>query len=199
MNAPVRKAFDETAMLQREIEAAKAIREQIATLAQGDEDFTRDVIEGETNIREIIASLVANEAEDDAMVAGIGSLINGLQARKKRIEGRIEYRRAMIANGLDIAGLEKLETPGGTVSVRAVPPKLIVQDEAAIPAKYWTAGAPTLDKKALIETLKEQARATVEASKIEDPVVRAAVLASFAPYIPGAVLSNGGQTIAIRR
>lgn len=182
MDAPVRKEFDETRALQREIEAARAIREQIAALAQGDEDFARDVIEGETNIRELISSLVANEAEDDALVGAIGGLISGLQVRKKRVEARIEYRRAMIANGLNIAGLPKLETAGGTVSIKAVAPKLIVSDESAVPAKYWTAGAPTLDKKALLADLKAQADGGGPIGPID-----------------GASLSNGGQTIQIRR
>lgn len=177
------KAFNESRALQREIEAAKVLREQIAALSEGDEDFIRDTIEGETNIRELIGALVANEAEDDAIVEGIVKLISSLQARKKRVEARIGFRRSLIANGLDIAGLPRLETPGGTVSVKIVPPKLIINDESAIPAKYWTAGEPTLERKELLADLK----------------VRNLPDGADLPPIPGAALSNGGQTIAIRR
>jgi hypothetical protein len=185
--------------LHREIEAAKVLRAQIAALADGDEDFARDVIEGETSIAEIIGSLVASEAEDDALVQGIADLITALQARKKRVETRIEHRRALMANGMEIAGRDKLETPGGTVAVADVAPKVIVQDEALIPSKYWRSAAPTLDKKALLADLKDRQKIIEKSKDIEDPVSRAFAQRSYAPDIPGACLSNGSKTIRINR
>lgn len=161
--------------LEREIEAARVLREQIAHLAAGDEDFIRDVIEGETSLHEIMTALVADDAADDALLAGVGGLQNILAGRKERIERRVAYRRALIASGLDIAGLPKLETAAGTASVKPTAPKVIVTDESAIPSEFWKAADPRLDKKALAAALKAKRE------------------------IAGATLSNGGRTLEIRR
>jgi hypothetical protein len=161
--------------LKREIEAATILREQIATLAQGDEDFIRDVIEGETDLREIIAALVADDAADDAMIGGIKAMLTKLKARADRVEARIEYRRALIASGLDIAGLPKLETPAGTVRIKPVGPKAVITDESAIPARFWKPSDPKLDRTALNIALKE------------------------GQTVPGASLNNGSSTLEIRR
>jgi hypothetical protein len=60
-----------------------------------------------------------------------------------------------------------------TLSLRAVAVSVIVIDETEIPTKFWKASAPKLDKRAVLEALK--AKETV----------------------PGASLSNGGQTLAL--
>lgn len=161
--------------LSKEIEAAKILRAQIADLAAGDEDFIRDVIEGETNLREIIAGLVASEAEDLAVIEGLDALGKRLDDRKDRIKARVATRRALIASGMEIGAIDKLETPAGTVSVKTVPPSMRVIEEADIPARFWKPQPPKLDKKELLAALKAK-----------EP-------------IPGAELSNGGRTIQIRR
>lgn len=161
--------------MQIEIEAAKILREQIETVCGNDPDFFRDAIEGETNVRELIAKLVAEEGEDKSLIDGLDAFTDGLSARKDRIKSRIETRRAMIASALEIAELESLETPTGTVSVSKVAPKVIVQDESEIPTKFWKSGKPTLDKAAVKDALKS------------------------GEIIPGATLSNGAKTIIIRR
>lgn len=165
----------QTTTIQREIEAAKVLREQIAVLANGDEDFIRDAIEGETGLLEMVAALVANEGEDKALLSGLDTYQSGLEVRRDRIKKRIELRRTLIASALEIAGRKKLETPSGTAALTAVRPTPIIQDEGEIPSKYWKQGQPTLDRKALSEDLK-----------------------AGVP-VPGATLSNGGQTVTIRR
>lgn len=161
--------------LQREMEAAKIVKEQIAVLAGDDEDFIRDSIEGETNLFEIISALVAADGEDKALVEGLDHFADALDARKQRIKQRIETRRALLASAMEIAELKKLETPAGTISQTKVAPKPIVQDEADIPAEFWKPSDPKLDRKALGDALKE------------------------GRVIPGATMSNGGFTVTIRR
>ena len=161
--------------MQREIEAAKALRLQIEAITGDDPDFMRDTIEGETNIRELIGKLVAEEGEDAALIDGISKLESSISARKDRFKKRIELRRAMIGSALEIAELQKLETPSGTVALRKVQPVALVQDEAGIPARFWKAGKPTLDKTALKEALKS------------------------GEAVPGATLSNGSITTHITR
>ena len=166
--------MDNARALHREIEAAKVLRAQIADIAENDPDFMRDTIEGETSIHEIISRLAAEEQEDKAILDGLDGFSRSLDARKARIKRRIESRRALIASGMEIAELKKLQTPVGTVSLKNVPPKLITTEEAGIPTCFWTAGKPVLDKKAVTHALKNN------------------------EAVPGATLSNGSMTIAIR-
>ena len=157
------------------MEAAKIIRAQLETLSADDEDLARDMIEGETSLVETIAHLVAHEGEDKAVLAGLDVFADALETRKARIKARIETRRALLGSALEIAGLTKLETPTGTVALSKVAPKAIILEEADIPSQFWKTGKPTLDKKALTDALKSEQQ------------------------IPGAMLSNGGVTVTIRR
>ncbi len=187
--------------LAKQIEAARVLREQIADVAAGDPDFVRDVIEGQTELHEQIGALVASIAEDEALAEGVTRLMGDLADRKRRFQARAEVKRAMVASAMEIGELRKVETPAGTVSLKAVPPKLVATEEAEIPARYWKSGDPTLDRKALGDALKSRAAALADAQKIEGPDERAAALEAVEamyPPIPGATLSNGSTTISIR-
>lgn len=161
--------------LEKEIAAARIVRDHVAQLAGEDPDFIRDAIEGETSLIEIVAALAAADGEDDAIIEGINIYQKKLTDRKSRIEIRKDIRRALIASAMDLAELKKLETPAGTISLKAVAPKAIVNDESAIPSEYFETPPPKLNKTALTAALKE------------------------CRNIPGATLSNGGSTIQIRR
>lgn len=187
--------------LHKEMEAVRVLREQITVLAGEDVDFIRDTIEGETSLHEAISMLTASEAEDRALIAGIKELVDKLEGRSERIERRADHKRAMIASAMDLGELPKLETPAGTVSVRSVPPKLVLIEEADIPARYWKAAAPALDKKAVLDALKARQAAVADALALDDPGERTAALEAAKaahPEIPGATLSNGSRTISIR-
>ena len=187
--------------LAKQMDAAKVLREQLADLAAGDPDFIRDAIEGETDLHEQIGALVASITEDEALADGIKRLMEDHAARKKRIEGRAEIKRALVASAMEIGELRTIRTPAGTVSLNPVRPKLVPTSEAEIPSRFWKTADPTLDRNALWNALKARAAAIDAAGKIEDPDERADALARVAiehPEIPGAELSNGSVTIAIR-
>lgn len=188
--------------LHREIEAAKTLRDQLADLMAGDPEFIRDTIEGETNLREQIAVLVASIGEDEALANGVKQLIDDLKTREKRLKDRAEMKRALVATAMEIGEIPKLETPGGTVTAKAVPPKAIVTEEADIPARFWKPQPPKLDLSLLTDALKQREAWRAEAMKLEDQEERVAALTAADrehPPIPGATLSNGSKTIQIRR
>lgn len=160
--------------LHRETEAAKALRANLKDIIGEDEDLAADTVEGQTSIHEAIQAAVALVAQDETHAKAISDHIQALEARKHRLTQRAKVTRTAIAAAMDQAGKKKLETPLGTVSVRAVPPSVQITEEAEIPTEFWKASDPRLDKKALASALKEK---------------RA---------IPGATLSNGGQTISIK-
>lgn len=161
--------------LKREMEAAEIVKAQVAALAGDDPEFMRDAIEGETDLLETIEAVCATLLEDQAMCEAIDAQVRRLQDRKDRIGNRIELKRSLIASAMDVAERSKIETAVATLSLKPVPPKVEVVQEADIPAEFWKAQPPKLDRKALLEALK--------GSK----------------PIPGARLSNGSTTVSIRQ
>lgn len=168
-------AHSDIAKVSRDLEAAKLLREQIAALAEGDEDFIRDTLEGETDLDGIVRSLLAGIGEDEAMAAGIDAYAAELGTRKDRLAKRAKLRRILICSALEIAGRKSMETDVGTVTLSAVKAKAIVTEEADIPAEFFKPQPPKLDQSALSAALREGRE------------------------VPGATLSNGGFTIRILR
>ena len=159
----------------RALEAMKVLRSQISDMADGDDDFIRDTLEGETDLEGLVGKLLASIGEDEAHEAGLKFYLDDMKARKDRFGKRADTKRALIANALEIAGQKKVETPFATVTLTAVKPKAIVTEEADIPTDYWKPQAPKLDLTALSAALRDGAE------------------------IPGATLSNGSITVTIRK
>ena len=187
---------------QRDLDAAKLLREQIADLAGGDEDFIRDTLEGETNLDEILNMLLDQEALDAAMVRAINATASTLADRKKRIEKRIETARTLMATGLEIAGITKFEGTSGTVSVSEKKPSVIVTDESELPSRFWKQPDPVVDKTLLNAAVYKRVEELQKIAMIEDVDQKLAAkeLVDLAwPPINGVELGNGGVTVMIRR
>ncbi|MCE2932681.1 MAG: siphovirus Gp157 family protein [Hyphomicrobiales bacterium] len=160
---------------QRELEAARIIREQIADLAAGDDAVIADTLEGEVDFDGIVRFLLAGIGEDEALAKGASAYADEIKDRAARFKKSAEMKRTLIANAIEISGREKIVTDVGTVSLRKVAPTAIIAEEADIPSRFYEPQPPKLDKKAVLDALK--------AGEI----------------IPGATLSNGGSTIQIRK
>ena len=168
-------AHTDVARVQRELEAAKVLRDQIAELAVGDEDFIRDTLEGEADFEGMVRVLLAGIGEDEAMAEGIDAYAKELAGRKERLTNRAKLKRTLICTALEIAGRKTIETDVGTVTLSAVKPKAIVTEEADIPAEFFKPQPPKLDQSALSAALREGRE------------------------VKGASLSNGGSTVRILR
>ena len=166
--------MDETRRLQREIAAAEAIKAGIRDLTD-DTDAIRDTLEGETELHPMIRAMLLSIEDDQLMVDGAKARIEDLSERKRRFEGRIEAKRTLVEQAMTVAEIEKVETDLATVSLRAVPPKLIVGEDADLPSRFFIPQPP----------------------KRDDAAIKAALKAG--EIIPGAALSNGGRSISIRR
>lgn len=180
----------------KEAKAVAAILAAHEIDVEEDAELVADTIEGETSLLEAVDVVLDRIANAEVMLEGLAVVIARLSARKTRYEQRIKTDRTLLEQALTIADLPKLERPAATLSISPRAPSLIVTEESDIPAKYWKAGAPTLDKKALTADLKDRAKALE--SLPEDEAQRAALLASL-PDIPGAALSNGAPSLTIRR
>ena len=159
--------------LEQETAAAVLLLAQSKDVYAGDEEFAHDLVEGQTNLNEVMQLVLEAYLLDVAYIQGIDETIKKLQARKDRLDRRTKVTRSAIATAMDVAGVKELPTPIGKVTVVPVAPGLIVLTEASIPSRFWKKPEPVLDKKALLQALKEK------------------------EAIPGATLSNGSKTIRI--
>ena len=162
-------------LLVRSLAEHAYLREHLlAEYREIDEETLRDTLEGLSSLPEALAAVTRAYLEDLALAAALGTRIGEMNERLSRLEARAEKKRAAIASVMERADLKKLEEPDFTLSLRAVPPGLVVGDEAVIPAEYWRLQAPKLDRKALL--------AALHAGKA----------------VPGASLGNGGTTLSVR-
>ena len=162
------------ASLHREIEAARALMANMADLLGDDAELAADTIEGQTSLHEALGRAVARVLELNGLMNGVVGMIATLQDRGERLEKQRETLRTMIAVGMEVGQIKRLELPAATISLRAVPPKVEITNEAEIPLAFWKPAEPKLDKKALLDALKDK------------------------QAIPGATLSTGGASINIR-
>lgn len=162
-------------LLHKHTKAAEVLKEHIRKIAgEDDTDLIRDMIEGETPLRNLIAWGAEQNVTDAGMVDGLKEAIAKLIDRKARIEQRIELRRVALLAAMQTAEIQKIETPAGTLSRKAVPPTALILEESLIPSAYFVAQDPKLDKRAVLVALKE------------------------GKEVPGAQLSNGGETLQVR-
>jgi hypothetical protein len=151
------------------------LREQLqAEYQEADEESLRDTLEGLSSLPEALAAFVRSYLNDLALVAALGLRIAQMQERMHRIEHRADRRRMTVGSVMERAEIKKLAEPDFTASLRAVPPALLVNDEAQIPGEFWKPQPPKLDKRAVIAAL------------------------TSGRAVPGALMGNGGTTLTVR-
>lgn len=141
--------------IKREAEAAQSLRESLAQLIENDESLALDMIEGETSLVECIDALLLANTQDAVLVQGAERVVADIEGRATRFKNRISMRRALIEQAMVTAEIKKLERPAGTLSLSNRAPSAVVVNEADIPARFWVASDPKLDKKALAAALKD--------------------------------------------
>jgi hypothetical protein len=187
--------------LSQELEAKQTLFDQLRALAADDPDFFTDLLEGETNLLELIAALDASIINDEILADGAKTALDKLQARKRSAENRIELKRRLLAHTLQQIGLKTLRTPTSTLSVAEASLKAIPVAPGDIPARWWKPQPPKLDQDGLTKAIRAREKALKEAEAIPDPEERGRALAAVEtlhPSIPGVTASNGGITL-IRR
>lgn len=155
-------------------EAARALLANIRDVIGDDEEMAAVAVEGETGLLESISGAVDRLHELETNCVALEAREKDIHDRRSRFEDQAARIKAAIHVAMGHGGLRRLELPQATLSLRQVAPKAEITDEAAIPSKFWKAKEPTLDKKAVLDALKAK------------------------EAVPGAVLSNGSETISIR-
>lgn len=140
----------------KEAQAVAALRASLGTLLdEADADLLTDTIEGETSLFEALDRLLLTISESDGLAAGARAAAAEIAHRADRFTKRAERARAMVEQAMMIAEVEKLERPGATLSLVRRAAKAEITEESEIPAEFWKAGDPKLDRKALLAALKE--------------------------------------------
>lgn len=138
-----------------------------------DEAALWDAIRLATNFHEALEALAGQYAADRAMVHAIALQEDDLAVRKKRYGARCDKWREIIMKLMTVAGLRKAELPVATLSIAARAPSLQIIDETMIDDRF-TRTKREIDKRALSDALKA------------------------GEVVPGACLSNGGESLTIR-
>lgn len=133
-----------------------------------------DTLDGISDAHDAVRSLIRGEREDKAMAAALGTVIGEYAARKSRIEARADRRREAALRLMQAMDERKIVAPEFTVSIRTVPPKADVYDEEALPETLW-------DYKTVRSLNRDRLKAALAAGDV-----------------PGARLTNGAETIAVR-
>jgi hypothetical protein len=139
-----------------------------------DERTLADTIEGLTDLHEIVAAIVRSAIVDEALAEGLRGRIGQMQARLERFEDRASKRRQIARDVMVETQIKTITAPDLTISLRAGSPALVVADETIIPAKYWIARDPRLDRQGLSADLKRNLQ------------------------IPGASLNNPEPVLSVR-
>ncbi len=153
----------------------RLFRERVLTECPDlDEATLADTLEGITDLNAMVAAVIRSALLDQALAVGLKSRIDDLRARLDRLQLRAEKKRELALGAMESAGLKKLVESDFTASTRASPPALIVTSEGDIPAEFWIAQAPRLDRQGIVASLK---RGVV---------------------VPGTVLSNPHPVLSVR-
>lgn len=156
-------------------EHARRLLDAMAEEIGDDEDVRAVTIEGETNLFEVVDKAVARLTDLDGMVAGCEVAIGAIAGRKARFERQQERIRRELQTVMAELGLQKMERPVATLSLRKASPSLQVIDEAKVPPEFWrTKIEKVLDKRLINTALKEGAE------------------------VPGCTLKNGEPVLSIR-
>jgi hypothetical protein len=188
--------------LRRETEAAKAVLEGIRLIIGPDDaDLVSNTVEGETDLLSSIDMALAEIDETEVLISGLKEKEGQFFARRRAMEERAKRFRALIEQAMAITELARLRRPAATLSLRSLPPDVVVLNEADVPSEFFVPQPPPppkLNKAALKEALKTLREKVEGVSALSDPEERAQALAAL-PMIPGATLNNGSVSLQIRR
>ena len=172
---PKRSLIDRTGWdMERATRAALELRKMVVeTVGAEDADLIRDTIEGEADVVDVIRDTVEVMLLALAEAQGIDQHITRMEERRDRMKARADRLKGMVHQAMSIAEIKSLPLDIATLTIKPTQASVIVTDEAEIPAQFWKAKDPVLDKAALAEALR-------------------------AGPVKGAALSNGGETLQIR-
>jgi hypothetical protein len=150
--------YNVRAYAEDQIRSARDLLIELDTLGLAeDEEAVAMSMESEVDFESVADELLKSMGDAEAMAEGIKKLEASLVARRSRYETRVKGYKALAHRILDAAQTQKMERPGGTISLRKTPQQLGDVDEASVPSEFWVEADPRIDRKALLKALKSGA------------------------------------------
>lgn len=138
-----------------------------------DEQFRADVLEGETNIQDVLTRLVNVSRDAETMAEAVKARKQEIGERQNRFERKAEAARKLILSVMEKADLPKIQLTEATLSMRVLPPAPIVQDADALPDN-----CVRIERKPDMKAIKAELEGGRE--------------------VPGIAMSNGRPSLTIR-
>jgi len=161
--------------LQQEKAKFKAYQNILATrMKELDDQGLIDTVDGLTNLSDMLAEIIRSRLDDLCLCDALRARIRDMQDRLKRISERADGKQRVVTTTMEDVGLSNVVEPDFTLSLRSLPPRLVVTAEGSIPEEFWRPQPAKLERQVLLAALKE------------------------GESIPGVVLDNGGVTISVR-
>lgn len=139
-----------------------------------DAETLNDTLEGATNFKEALGSVIRSAIMDEKLVHALGERLSEMRTRMERIRQRAEGKRSLVLQAMQETSLQRIVEPDFTASIRRTTPKAIIVSDAEIPDRYWIPQPAKLDKSALTHALRG------------------------GEHVPGAILENSSSTLSIR-
>lgn len=137
-----------------------------------DDALRADMLEGSTQLYEVLTRLVNIERDADSMGKAIASRIADLNARRQRADKRKEAMRTLMLRVMKAAGIQKAPLVEATVSVRPGRDSVEVVDADRLPDEF------------------------VRIERVPDKTALKAALAN--DNVPGARMRSGEETLMVR-
>ena len=188
--------------IRRETEAARNLLAGMReTIGEEDMALLADTIEGETNLLEAIDTALSEIDETEVLISGLKEKEGQFAQRRRAMEERVRRFRSLIEQSMAVTEQAKLRRPAATLTLRKLPPDVVIIAEADIPSEFFVPQPPPppkLNKASLKYALLQREKKIELAASLEEGEERARELASLPP-IPGATLNNGSFSLQIRR
>ena len=139
-----------------------------------DEQTLADTLEGATDLKEAIVTLIRSALDDECMARALKERLDAMRTRLSRLESRATSKRQVAIETMDVAELKKLTEPDFTASVRTGPPSVAITSEPDLPIEYLIPQPAKPDKRAILEAL------------------------SAGAFVPGAMLAQPKTSLSIR-
>jgi hypothetical protein len=120
------------------------------------DDFLRaDMLEGETEINDILTTLHRMIEDSKALREGTQPRIDDLVARSRRFQKRIDFGRDLIAKILETANLKRVELAEATFSLRKGYPQLVGDPDPLTLPDELVKIVRSVDRKKIKEALEQ--------------------------------------------
>lgn len=108
---------------------------------------------------------VIKQLEYDELI--VNEEIKRYQKKKKALANNQKRLKEYLKDSMEYVNKDKVKTAKFSINIQNNPPRLVVQDEQEIPEAYWVEQAPKLDRRTLLQDLKNEEYPDFKGARIE--------------------------------